>query len=201
MKQIVQWWLFLTCFSQITVAQNKSQKTYRNFPIVVTMQFHALSFPLKDLSSNFKNVGLGIGSEISLGSTHAWAQQFQLIGYRNKQAGNGIVLYTQSAWRPTIAAHVYTELKAGFGVTYNFRPVESYKQIDGQWTSVGHSGKWILTVPVGVSLGYNKYSPNTYVAPFISYQVLANAWYAKSLPIVTNSLFQVGARIHLPAQK
>jgi len=106
-------------------------------------------------------------------------------------------MYTQSAWRPTIAGHVYTEVKAGAGLTYNFRPVESYKQKDGEWVSAGHSGKWLFTVPVGVSLGYNKYSERTYIAPFISYQVLLNAGYAKGIPVMANSIFQVGTRIHL----
>lgn len=181
--------------------QKTGPKNYRNFPIVFTVQFHSLSYPLKDLKSNFRNVGFGLGSEIALGSGHAWAQQFQVSWYRNQQAGNGILLYTQSAWRPTIVAHMYTELKAGFGYLYSFRPVESFKEVNGNWVSAGHKGKWLFTVPVGFSVGYNNYSTSTYVAPFASYQVLVSANYNKSVPIVTNSLFQLGARIHLPNNK
>lgn len=197
MKNSVGWLIFVIISIQTSVAQNNAVKTYRNFPIVLSVQFHSLSFPFKDLKTNFKNVGLGIGTEIALGSKHNWAQQFQLSWYRNKQAGNGLLIYTQSSWRPTIVSNFYTELKAGFGYTYNFRPVESYQQNNGEWASVGQKGKWLFTVPLGISLGYNKYSPNTYIAPFATYQILVNANYAKSVPVITNSLFQVGTRIHL----
>jgi hypothetical protein len=197
MKRSVRWLFFIICFGQTATAQTNSGKTYRNFPIVLSMQFHSLSFPLKDIKTNFKNAGFGIGSEIALGSKHNWAQQFQLSWYRNKQAGDGILIYTQSAWRPTVVSHIYTEVKAGFGLTYNFRPVESFKQIDGEWQSIGRKGKWLFTVPVGVSLGYNKFSLKTYIAPFVSYQILLNANYAKSIPVITNSLLQIGTRIHL----
>ncbi len=197
MKKPVGWLFFVIITYQTSVAQNNVQKTYRNFPIVMSVQFHSLSFPFKDLKTNFKNVGFGIGTEIALGSKHNWAQQFQLSWYSNKQAGNGFLVYTQSAWRPTIVSNFYTELKAGFGYTYNFRPVASYQQNNGEWSSVGQKGKWLFTVPLGFSLGYNKYSPNTYIAPFATYQLLFNANYAKSVPVITNSLFQVGTRIHL----
>ncbi|MEP6952224.1 MAG: hypothetical protein ABI863_23235 [Ginsengibacter sp.] len=198
MKQRIRWLLLGIICTHTINAQSKTGKTYRNFPIVFSVQFHSLSYPLKDLRSNFKNVGFGVGTEIALGSSHDWAQQFQVSWYNNKQAGNGILLYTQSAWRPTIVSHIYTELKAGFGYTYSFRPMESWQEKEGIWSAVGHKEKWLFTVPVGVSLGYNKFSEHTYVVPFVTYQVLLNAHYNNDIPVITNSLFQVGARIHLP---
>ncbi len=197
MKQTIGCLIFTIICIQNAIAQYNIEKNYRNFPIVLSVQFHSLSFPFKDLKTNFKNVGFGIGTEIALGSKQNWAQQFQLSWYRNQQAGNGILIYTQSSWRPTIVSDIYTELKAGFGYTYNFRPVTSYQQNNGVWTSAGQKGKWLFTVPLGISIGYNKYSPNTYIAPFATYQILVNANYAKSVPVITNSLFQVGTRIHL----
>ncbi|MEP7143206.1 MAG: hypothetical protein ABI707_10070 [Ferruginibacter sp.] len=195
MKQGIGWLLSGIIFTKTTQGQSKIGKDNRNFPIVLSVQFHSLS-PLKDVKLNFKNVGFGIGSEIAPGSRHNWAQQFQLSWYRSKQAGNGILLYTQSAWRPTIISHIYTELKAGFGLTYNFRPAESFHQNNGAWSSDEHTGKWVFIVPVGVSLGYNKFSQHTYITPFVSYQILVDANYAKGIPVISNSLFQVGTRIH-----
>jgi hypothetical protein len=200
MKRQVVSLVLAAFFAQSGIAQSHSKQDYRNFPIVLSLQFHSLSFPFKDIKTNFRNVGFGVGTEIALGSTHNWAQQFQVSWYRNPQAGNGILLYTQSAWRPTIVSHVYTEIKAGFGLTYNFRPVTAYRQQDGEWFSVGHKGKWLFTVPLGISLGYNNYSAKTYLAPFVSYQVLANTGYAKSIPIMTNSLIQFGTRVHLTSK-
>ncbi len=147
-------------------AQTKGPVNYRNFPVVLSIQFHSLSFPLKDLKTNFRNVGFGIGTEIALGSGPQWAQEFQFVWYHNQRAGNGILLYTQSDWRPAIATNVYAEIKIGFGYTYTFRPVESYRRQNGAWSSVGHEGKWIFTVPVGVGLGYSNYSDLIpYIAP------------------------------------
>ncbi len=201
MWRLIAWFFFVVLLSKATEAQNNSSKTYRNFPIILSLQFHSLSFPFKDLKTNFKNAGFGLGTEIALGSKHSWAQQFQLLWYRNKQAGNGFIVYTQSSWRPTIVSNIYTELKTGFGLTYNYRPVASFQQINGNWESAGHRGKWLFTVPVGISLGYNKYSDHTYMAPFVTYQILANANYAKSVPVITNSLLQIGTRIHLSNHK
>jgi hypothetical protein len=197
MKQQIRWLLVGLMFTQTALGQDKPAKTYRNFPIVLSLQFHSLSYPFKDFKANFKNVGFGIGTEIALGNKHNWAQQFQLTWYQNRHAGNGLLMYTQSAWRPTLFSNIYGELKAGFGYTYSFRPVKSFEQKDGNWVSVGHKGKWLFTVPVGVSLGYNKFSQHTYVAPFASYQLLLSANYNKDVPLMTNSLFQLGARIHL----
>jgi hypothetical protein len=178
MKPVMTGLLIAFIFTQAASAQPKA-KDYRNFPIVLSVQFHSLSRPFKKLASNFKNIGFGIGTELGLGRGHDWAQQFQFSWYRNKEAGNGILIYTQSAWRPTIVSHVYAELKGGFGYTYLTGP-----------------GKWRFTVPVGVLVGYNQFSPSTYVAPFASYQVLVSPGKTTILPPVTNTLWQFGARIH-----
>ena len=196
MKKSVVLFVYLLLPAALIKAQDKPPKTYRNFPLVVTMQFHSLSFPFKNLKSNFSNAGLGLGTEIALGSEHNWAQQFNMIWYRNKYAGDGLGIYTQSSWRPTIAMNIYTETKIGFGAVYSFRPVESFKQRDGEWVSVGHQGKWMPIIPVGISLGYNKSSTKTYVAPFISYQLMLMGSYNKNAPVMPNTLIQVGTRIH-----
>ncbi len=188
--------LIFSIFSLAIKAQVQQPKQYRNFPLVVSMQFHSLSFPFKNVKSNFSNVGIGLGTEIALGSTHAWAQQFNFLWYRNKNAGNGIGFYTQSSWRPTIVSHIYTEAKIGFGALYAFRPVESFKQENGQWVSAQHQGKWLPIVPIGISLGYNKFSRNTYIAPFVSYQLMLMGNYNKVLPVVPNTLIQIGSIIH-----
>ena len=44
-------------------AQHSASPEYRNFPIVLTVQFNNLAMPFKDLKSNFSNVGFGIGTQ------------------------------------------------------------------------------------------------------------------------------------------
>jgi len=171
-------------------------KNYRNFPVILTAQFHSLTLPFKDLKSNFSNVGLGIGTEVSLNKKHKWVQQVNGVWYRNRAVGNGLLFYTQTAWRPKLISNFYAEVKAGAGYMLAFRPVESYKPDNGDWVSVGTKGKGLITVPVGISVGYNKYSSHTYLSPFVSYQLLVLPNYNKSIPIVPETLLQAGVKIY-----
>ncbi|HET9825601.1 MAG TPA: hypothetical protein VFP87_09705 [Chitinophagaceae bacterium] len=177
--------------------QDKIDRSYRNFPIVVSMQFHSLSLPFRHLRSNFSNVGLGLGTEVSHNGAENWVQQFNVIWYRNKNIGNGLLLNTQTVWRPTIAGDMYSEIKAGVGYNYCFRPVESFRPGKAGWLPAGRKGKGMLTILGGVSAGLDKYSSATYVSPFASYEFLLLKGYSKSIPIVPETLFQVGSRIHL----
>jgi hypothetical protein len=110
--------------------------------------------------------------------------------------GNGLLFYTQTAWRPGAGLDGFAEIKAGVGYLHSFRPVESMKQVNGNWISAGHHGKGMLTVPIGISIGYNTISNGTLVSPFISYQFMIATGYNKSIPIVPETLVQAGARIH-----
>jgi hypothetical protein len=177
--------------------QDKIDKSYRNFPVIVSVQFHSLTLPFKNLGSNFSNVGIGVGTEISYNGKQNWAQQFSVLWYRNKNLGNGVLLNTQTVWRPTIADNFYAEVKAGLGYNYSSRPVESFKSSNGEWVAVGHKGKGMLALLTGVSGGYSKYSDATYASPFVSYQLLVLKGYNNSIPIVPETLIQVGSRVHL----
>lgn len=170
---------------------------YRNFPIIFSLQFHALSLPLKDLKSNFSHVGVGLGTEISFNGKHNWAQQFQAVWYPNKEIGQGWLFSTQSAWRPYLVRPVYGEIKLGAGYLWSSRPVDSFRQVEGRWQSVGHRGKGMFTIPLGITIGYQDYSPKTFVAPYASYQLLLVTKYNASVPLVPQTLLQLGSKIHL----
>jgi len=176
--------------------QDKLNRSYRNFPIIITIQFHSLALPFKDLKSNFSNVGIGLGTEVSFNGQRDWVQQFTIALNRNQNIGNGLLLFTQTVWRPTIADQFYGEIKAGIGYNYCYRPVESYRPENGKWTSVGRKGKGMLALLGGVSAGYDNYSSSTYLSPFVSYQLMALKGYNKSIPIVPETLLQVGSRVH-----
>jgi hypothetical protein len=178
-------------------AQTENAKMYSNFPVIVTVQFHALSLPFKNLKSNFRNVGIGLGTEVSHNGKQNWVTQLGVLWYHNKAVGNGWLLHTQTAWRPTIAGDAWTELKAGVGYLISSRPVPSWKPVDGRWENVGRKGKGMFTIPVGVSAGVNTWSGNTLVAPFVTYQFLLVTGYSASIPIVPQTLIQTGARVHL----
>jgi hypothetical protein len=181
---------------QESLAQSESINDYRNFPIVLSLQFHSLAMPFKDFRSNFKNVGIGIGTEVSLNGSRDWVQQFDFVWIKNKGIGNALHISSQAAWRPMIGADVFTEVKLGLGYMLAKHPSPALIQKDGQWTSKGEKGKGMLTVPVGLGMGYYRYSEDWFVSPFLGYQLLLVSNYNQTLPIVPQTLIQTGLRIH-----
>ena len=187
--------ILLNC--AVLQAQHEPVKTYRNFPIILTLQFHSLSLPFKNFGSNFSNVGFGAGTEFSYSGKQDWVQQFHLGWIHNKNVGNRLLMYTQTTWRPTLGGNVYGEIKAGVGYAVAYRPVESFRQENDKWVSVAHSGKGMLMIPVAASIGYNNYKEDLYASPFISYQLFALKGYSKSIPLVPEQMFQIGSRVHI----
>lgn len=186
----------LCCILYAGYSQEGSTQNYRDFPLMITLQFHSFSMPFKNFKSNFSNIGIGIGTEVSYNKRSSGVQQFQLIWYRNKNMGNGLLLFSQAVWRPSIGSNSYTELKLGAGYLLSKRPSESFKQKNGEWISVGKKSKGMFTIPVGLSVGYENEQEKTYVSPFASYQFLVATDYNKSIPIVPYTLMQLGSRIH-----
>jgi len=176
--------------------QDKTNRAYRNFPVIITINFHSLTLPFRDFKSNFSNVGFGVGTEVSFNGKQDWVQQFSINWNRNENVGNSLLFSTQTVWRPTIADHFYGEMKAGVGYNLCYHPVESYRPKNGNWVSVGNKGKGMFTLLGGVSAGYDNYSSTTYMSPFVSYQIMMLKGYNKSIPIVPETLLQVGSRIH-----
>jgi hypothetical protein len=196
MKNLIfKFFLLLLLSFQGVFAQDQSKK-FRNFPLVLSIQFHSLSTPFKNLKSNFRNLGIGIGTEVSHNGQNNWVQQFNLLWYHNKAIGNGFLLSTQTAWRPYLVSSMYGEMKAGLGYMIAGRPGKSFIQKDGVWASVGRKGKGMLTIPVGLGGGYHSYSSQTFVSPFASYQMMLVKGYNQSVPMVLQSLIQVGSRVH-----
>jgi len=172
-----------------------SNADYRNFPLIVSLQFQNFALPFHDLGSNFTHVGIAIGTEMSLNGKQNIVQQVQLGYYLNKEAGNGFFTYTQTIYRPTIFKNFYAEIKGGVGWQRVFHPVDAYEFHDGKW-ELTQGGKSQLIIPLGISIGYSDYKPDTYASPYISYQVIPALFYDETIPLNFYSLFQVGTQIH-----
>lgn len=185
--------LALTCSA---IAQTDPARGYLNFPVIITLQFHCFSLPFRDMKSNFSNVGIGLGTEVSLNNNHAMVQQVQAVWYHNKAMGNGLLFYSQSAWRPTLGSNAFAEIKLGAGYLLSFRPMKSFKQINGNWVSAGHKGKGMFTVPLGVSIGHQNIGSAANISTFASYQFLLISGYNKSIPLVPETLIQIGTSYH-----
>lgn len=181
---------------QVTWSQTENPGDFRNFPVVISIQFHSLAMPFRDLKSNFRNIGIGLGTELSLNGYSNWIQQFNIIWFRNKNTGNGWLLNTQVAWRPCLFSDFYGEIKAGLGYQIASRPTESFVEKEGKWTSAGRKGKGMLAVLTGLSFGYQDYSREVYFSPFVSYQAIFLTNYSKSIPVMPETLIQAGVGIH-----
>ena len=196
-RQIILLTLTSLTMANVAYPQEKSGKDFRNFPIVITLQFHSLAMPFKDIGSHFKNIGFGIGTEVSHNGSNDWVQQFGIIRYRNKALGNGWLFSTTTAWRPWLGEPVYGEVRIGIGYLLASKPSANWIQKDGKWISAGKKGKGMLAIPAGIGLGFHDLQDDkTYVSPFMGYQVNFLKGYSKDLPLVPETLLQTGAGIH-----
>ena len=195
-KSILFFASLLTSIASIRAQDGQAPvKNYRNFPLIVSVQFQNLAYPFHDIKSNFGHVGFALGTEVSYNGKQNWVQQFQAGYFLNKDAGNGFFAMTQAVYRPTVFEHFYPEVKAGIGWQRTFHPVEAYEFVDGSYVTK-KGGKSQLIVPLGITIGYSKYKEDTYVSPFISYQVIPALFYNDGIPLNFYSLFQLGTRIH-----
>ncbi|GAB3890291.1 hypothetical protein GCM10028803_00940 [Larkinella knui] len=183
--------LFPVCAQQIP----SPESTRRNWPLIVSLQFHAISMPFRDLKSTFSNVGFSLGTEVMYNRRANLLQQVQVGFYRNRNAGNGLSVFTQTAYRPHFGP-VYAEVKAGLGYHFAFHPNTTLVFKNGEWQSAGQRGKGMLMVPVGVSIGYQGTNTKPLFEPFVSYQFFILQGYNPEVPLLPNQLIQIGSRIH-----
>ena len=151
--------------------------------------------PFKDLKSTFSNVGFSLGTEVAYNRRANLLQQVQIGFYRNKNAGNGLSILTQTAYRPHFGP-VFAEVKAGLGYNFAFHPNTTLAFKNGEWQSANQRGKGLLMVPVGVSIGYQGTKTRPLLEPFVSYQFFVLQGYNPDVPILPNQLIQIGSRIH-----
>ncbi|MEJ1240636.1 hypothetical protein WBG78_21005 [Chryseolinea sp. T2] len=166
-----------------------------DFPIVVTVSFPALALPFRNLDLNFRNIGIGLGTEISLNSQGTWIQQLQLAWMRNRQVGNQLMAYTQLAWRPDIGENGFGEAKLGAAYVYGFTPASSYRSENGNWVATGHRGKGMFALPVGVAFGAHSYSGDFRYSPFLGYQFMIITHYNTTVQMIPQTMIQTGVMI------
>lgn len=178
------------------VAQAVDEGNHRNFPLIVSIEFHSLSLPFKNKKPLFKNVGIGLGTEVSHNGNRNWVQQFKMTWYGNKTVGGGLLFHTQAVWRPDIVSDAFSEIKLGVGYLYAKRPKDGFIPSENGWKNVGSKGKGMFVLPMGIGLGYDTYDKGTYVSPYANYQFLLATKYNQSIPVVPFTLIELGSRVH-----
>jgi hypothetical protein len=166
-----------------------------DFPVTLTIHFPALAMPFRNAGLNFRNIGVGIGTEVTLNHSSTWVQQFQIAWLRNRQTGNGLLAYTQLAWRPEIGDNGFTEIKAGIGYQYAFTAAPALHSKGGEWQSARHRGKGMLALPVGVAFGYHYVEGANRYTPFAGYQFMLLTRYNTTVPLIPQTIIQTGLSI------
>lgn len=195
MKTKIVWMLASIMLWQYGNAQS-SVDNHRNFPLIVSIEFHSLSLPFKNKKPLFSNIGIGLGTEVSHNGKRNWAQEFKMVWYGNKRVGGGLLFQTQAVWRPELFNDTYSEIKLGVGYLHAKRPKGAYQLTDDGWKNVGKKGKGMLVIPATIGLGYDTYDQGTYFSPFANYQFLLATNYNDSMPVVPFTLMGLGSRIH-----
>lgn len=172
-------------------AQEKSTSNSKDLPIIISLHFHALSVPFKNMGAALKNIGVGIGTEIAYNDRANFLQQAQLIFYRNKGVGNGVMIQSQALWRPTFSEG-FAEVKIGMGYLVSYRPSRTFTQINGAWSRHGYKSKGMLTIPAACAIGYRLQEG---VSSFVGYQFMLATGFSKSIPVVPYSMMNPGVAI------
>jgi len=188
-------WLFIILLATGGDAFAQEPLKRYDFPVTLTIHFPALAMPFRSVDLNFRNIGVGIGTEITLNQSGTWVQQFQVAWLRNRQAGNGLLAYTQLAWRPAIGDNGFAEIKAGVGYQYAFTPAPALQSKGGEWQSARHKGKGMLALPVGMAFGYHHDEGATRYTPFAGYQFMLLTHYNTTVPLIPQTIFQTGLSI------
>jgi hypothetical protein len=195
MKKAFLYLLLTTSFTQAqSLGPTPKIKRMGNWPFTVQLYLHSLSMPLRDFPTSNANVGIGLGTEAAYNQRGTFIQTVQTGYYHNPYAGDGFFVQTQAGYRPHIGP-VYAEIKAGLGWHYSFHPNTTLQFREGSWQSAGRTGKGLLMVPVGLSVGYTR--PASRLVPFVGYQIFALSGYNPALPVVPNQFLQAGVHLYL----
>lgn len=195
MRKIIIISLLIASLAEALEAQEGSPLRTSS-PLVLSLHFHALSLPFKNMGANFKNVGIGIGTEIAYANNPQCLQSFTLIWYRNRTLGNGFLIKSQAIWRPTFGDQAFGEIKLGLGYLLSRRPVRSLVSKNGKWLSAKKRGKGMWTIPMGAGLGFNVFTDDQQWSPFVNYEFLLVTGYNKSVPLAPQTLISLGKRLY-----
>lgn len=193
-KTIVVLTALLTKLAVCGMAQNSIE--YKKLPVIVGLQIHNFSMPLRDIRSHFSHPGLFLGTEFVYRQKSKLFQNVNIGGYTNREIGNGLFINTQIGIRPKIISGFYGEVKAGIGYLWAFHPTKAYEYVDGDWQNIT-GGTSQLIFPLDLGFGYSFTTNRSELSPFFNYQINPALFYNKTLPvnIYTNCMF--GIRIKL----
>ncbi|QNF35504.1 hypothetical protein HUW51_23370 [Adhaeribacter swui] len=197
MKKLI-FLLFLGC-TQIAWAQESHPKTARSnkFPLVVSVNFNAVSTPFHKPGNNLKNLGLRVGTELPYNKKGNLFQTVNVGYYRNRLNGDGIYLNSEFGYRPNLYKGFGPEFKLGPGFANIYLPTKPLETDGkGNWKQATNTGKTAFQVHGSLGLQYHNLTRSQVdVSPFVQYEIVGVAGYNKTIPLLPTSFIHAGCRL------
>lgn len=119
--------IILTVLLILSAVQGMAQspiekREYKKLPVVVGLQIHNFSMPLRDIKSHLSHPGAFLGTELKYNVKGTLFQNVNVGGYMNRQIGNGLFINTQIGMRQKLIKGFYGQVKAGIGYLRAFHP-------------------------------------------------------------------------------
>jgi hypothetical protein len=174
-----------------------SNDTFKRLPLVVTLNFNAISTPFHKMKNNFKNVGVRVGTEVGWNSSGNLYQSFNVGYYRNRLNGDGLYINSEFIYRPVVYNHLRMEFKIGPGLADIFLPSQPYQPDGhGNWKKASNPGKPAFQIHTGIGICYEDFMVNhTRVSSFLQYEMVGVVNYNQSVPVLPTSYIHAGSRI------
>lgn len=168
-------------------------RLHKDYPLIVTASFQNFCLPFRDFGSHFSHPGLWVGSELGLNKRKTLLQQAHVGGYLNSDMGGGLLLATQTVYRPRIYKNLSAEVKLGLGFCRSGHPGQAWGLQEGEWVETA-GWKTQVMLPIGISAEYHRDLGGAAWVPFVGYQVVPMLGYNSVLPLTFQNHFQVGIR-------
>ena len=197
MKQNMLLFLLLLFFIGAGHAQSgiNDGREYENFPLMLSIKFQNLALPFQDVKSNFKNIGIGIATEVSWGGSKNLVQQFNLMWVFNRGSGNILSFYSQAVYRPSLSGSLHGGIKGGVSYTFMFKPNPSYIFNGKEWIK-GPAARGMFGIPAGIHLSWQEPKTSTYSAPYMAYDPFLHTGYNRDVPVIPHTVLEIGNAIH-----
>lgn len=197
MKQKILILLLITRFVSIGYSQSVVNNigSYENFPLMLSVKFQNLALPFQDLKTNFKNIGVGLATEVSWGGSKSLVQQFNVMWVFNNASGNTLTFYSQAVYRPSLTGALHGGVKGGISYTFMFKPNPSLAFNGKEWVK-GPSAKGMFGIPAGVHLSWQEPNRSAYSAPYVSYDLFLHSGFNRDVPVLPHTVLEIGNAIH-----
>lgn len=185
-KSLIYRWLLVACLSvaaQVSIAQIEQWS--------ISVFDENIAFPLTRFAPF--HPGLEIGATLRQSDRPASVRQLNayLGGYYHRRVETGIYLRGEYLHRLKVGTRLGVDMAGGIGYLHTFYPGTLYRQDEesGNLESVTQFGRPHAIATIGLGLTYRTQNR---VAPFLRQDLVLEAPFVNSYPVIVHSFLKVG---------